>query len=68
MITPLEDIQWLIRGGKAVLQVTPRSAHPTWWNASDSLLHANGCLGDDFSDPQVRTTSGGMMMAMTGAC
>jgi hypothetical protein len=53
MNRPLEDIMWLLPGGKARYHQVPRAAHATWWRATSELLKNNTCLGPDYDKPHV---------------
>jgi hypothetical protein len=53
MNRPLEEINWLLPGGKARYHQVPRNAHTGWWEATSALLNNTTCLGPDFNAPRV---------------
>jgi hypothetical protein len=50
LITTLQDISWLLPGGRAHLVGETREMHTTWFKASESLVKGHGCL-----DPELGT-------------
>ena len=46
LIKRVENIQWLLPNYKARVASETRGIHGSWYNASERLLHAKGCLDD----------------------
>jgi hypothetical protein len=46
LIRPVKHVEWLLPHGKARVVGESRGLHGSWYNASENLLHAKGCLDE----------------------